>query len=156
MPSAVARRGRGTRRGTLWGATLGLTLAFVAGRTCAPEGPPPAPGSPALRQASALARDVDALEARLNAAQGWVAEGRRLQQRHEQVSALHCEAAVSQAALSTRLSQDAASRRHRRGSAVGLVASEAPPKLAQVQHETPGAAPERDEGRRIASPAPVH
>ncbi len=82
---------------------LVVAAAFAFGRWSAREASPRKLDTPAVRQAARLEREVDAVEARLAAGQGWAMEGEDLRRRHQHVSELQCENAKMQLAISARL-----------------------------------------------------
>lgn len=89
-----------------------LGLAFELGRSTGPVTVPPAAPveTPATRQAQALETELAVLEAKLHQGMAWTQHQGELARRHEQVSAIACEAAVSHAQSAERLAQKAARR----------------------------------------------
>jgi len=109
-PGAWSKRtGRYLRRLT---ALAALGVAFELGRSTSPALVPPSPpvATPATRQAQALEMELEALEARLHQGMAWTQHHGELARRHEQISAIACEAAVSHAQSAERLAQKAVRR----------------------------------------------
>jgi hypothetical protein len=77
------------------GLLFGLLIAFGLGRLSGRSTEPPPIETDATRNARALVRSLDELEARLTESSSWVVEQTDLKQRHEGVSALACASAVA-------------------------------------------------------------
>lgn len=155
------RSGRGRRLRRIALGSGMLLGAFLAGRADRLAASPPAPDTPAIREAKALHDSLDTLEAQLNQSHAWVAHQAEMARRHLKVSAVVCEVASEHAREALELAERQARRNRQRQRAAKAppAAPAAEPSGTTSSDSNPefGAAPPKAAARTtlaLAAPAP--